>query len=241
MTKSEIIYNRLAPYFRLYSKRKQLYLNSVDKIIIRSIDKKGTHMLDVGAGDGLRGSKLFKNLGFKKIVSIDNSSEMVSLYKRGFKRKIYKLDISSNDTMIVLDKFDVITCLWNVLGHISTQKKRLKALINMKKLLKGNGKIFIDVSNRYNIAYYGWLNVITNMIRDLIFHSERNGEFAYDLHINKLISIPSSNHFFTPYEMKALIEEAGLFIDRQLYINYSTGLIESTFLKGSLFYILKVK
>ncbi len=241
MIKSEILYDRLAPYFSLYSKRKQLYLDSVDKIIIRLIDKKGMHILDVGAGDGLRGNKIFKIIRFKKIVSIDNSSEMISLYKRRFKSKIYKLDICSDDTTVVLGKFDVVTCLWNVLGHMPTPKKRLKALINMKKLLTNNGKIFIDVSNRYNIAYYGWLNVFKNMVKDLIFHSEKNGEFDYILRINKLVSIPSSNHFFTPHEMKTLIEKANLSIDRQFYVNYSTGLIENTFLKGSLFYVLKIK
>lgn len=241
MIKSEILYDRLAPYFSLYSKRKQLYLNSTDKIILRLTSKGGGSILDVGAGDGIRGNNIFKKLKFKSIIFMDSSSKMAYLCRKRFKKNVYKLDVSSSGISVVRERFDIILCLWNVLGHMSTPKKRLKALINMKKLLKNNGKIFIDVSNRYNIAYYGWLNVLTNMIKDLIFHSERNGEFAYNLRINKLVSIPSSNHFFTPYEMKTLIEKAGLSIDRQLYVNYSTGLIESTFLKGSLFYVLNMK
>lgn len=238
MTKSEILYNRLAPYFSSYSKRKQLYLDSIDKIVVKLIDKKGTHMLDVGAGDGVRGNKIFKLIRFKKLVSIDNSAEMISLCESRFKNRLFKLDISSDDTMIIVDKFDVITCLWNVLGHIPTQKKRLKAMIKMKKLLKDKGKIFIDVSNRYNIAYYGLLNVFTNMVKDLISHSEKNGEFAYTLRIDKRVSIPSSNHFFTPNEMEKLIRDAGLAIVKKIYINYNTGVIEKTFLKGNLFYML---
>lgn len=242
MIKSEILYDSLAPYFSSYSKRKQLYLNSIDKIILGLSSRGGGSILDVGSGDGIRGYNIFKQLKCKKIVFMDSSSKMVHLCRKRFKKNVYKLDISSSvTTSTVRERFDIILCLWNVLGHIPTQKKRLKALINMKKLLKRNGKIFIDVSNRYNIAYYGWLNVITNMIRDLIFHSERNGEFAYDLRINKLIAIPSSNHFFTPNEMKTLIEKAGLSVDRQLYVNYNTGLIENTFLKGNLFYILKIE
>lgn len=241
MIKSEILFDRLAPYFSSYSKRKQLYLNSIDKIILRLTNKVGGSILDVGAGDGIRGNNIFKKLKFKRITFMDSSSKMAYLCRKRFKKNVYKLDISSSGISVVRERFDMILCLWNVLGHIPTQKKRLKALINMKKLLKNNGKIFIDASNRYNIAYYGWLNVATNMVRDLIFHSERNGEFAYDLRINKLVSISSSNHFFTPNEMKALIEKAGLSIDRQFYVNYSTGIIENTFLKGSLFYVLKVK
>lgn len=241
MIKSEILYDRLAPYFSLYAKRKQLYLDSIDKIILSLVIRGGGSILDVGAGDGIRGNNIFKQLKFKKIIFVDSSSEMVYLCRKRFKKNVYKLDISSSGISVVRERFDIILCLWNVLGHIPTQRKRLKALINMKKLLKNNGKFFIDVSNRYNIAYYGWLNVVTNMVKDLIFHSEKNGEFAYNLRINKLVSIPSSNYFFTPYEMKVLIEKAGLAIDRQLYVNYSTGFIENTFLKGSLFYVLKIK
>lgn len=240
MIKSEILYDRLAPYFSSYSKRKQLYLDSIDKIIIGLIDRKGKNMLDVGAGDGIRGNKIFKNLRFKKIVSIDNSSKMISLYKRRFKSKAYKLDISSDDTTVILDKFDVITCLWNVLGHIPTQGKRIKALINMKEFLKDDGRIFIDVSSRYNAKYYGWIKALSNIIKDLMFPFGNNGDFGYKLRISDSISIPSSNHFFTPHEMKTLIEKAGLSIDRQFYVNYSTGIIESTFLKGSIFYVLKM-
>ena len=240
MIRSEIIYDRLASYFSLFSKRKQLYLNSIDKIILKLANRKGAFILDVGAGNGIRGNNIFKKLKFKKIVFADSSSKMVYLCRKRFKENVYKLDISSNNISIIQDKFDIIICLWNVLGHIPTHKKRLKALINMRKLLKSDGKIFIDVSNRYNVAYYGWQKVFINMIKDLIFRSENNRDFAYILHVSKLISIPSSNHFFNPYEMRTLIKKSGLSIFKHLYINYSTGFTENTFLKGSLFYVLKI-
>ena len=53
------------------------------------------------------------------------------------------------------ERFDVITCLWNVLGHVPTAEKRLHALSAIASLLTPNGRFFLDVNHRYNARSYG--------------------------------------------------------------------------------------
>ena len=75
----------------------------------------------------------------------------------------------------VEDRFSVITCLWNVLGHVETNQKRLTALTRMRRLLSDDGVIFIDVNNRYNAVNYGVLPTIGRMLYDFIAPAETNG------------------------------------------------------------------
>ena len=48
------------------------------------------------------------------------------------------------------ERFDVITCLWNVLGSVVDSDRRLRALKKMGSLLTEHGRLFVDVNNRYN-------------------------------------------------------------------------------------------
>ena len=83
------------------------------------------------------------------------------------------------------DRFSVITCLWNVLGHIETNQKRLAALARMRRLLSDDGVIFIDVNNRYNAVNYGVLPTVGRMLYDFIVPSETNGDAASHLAIRR--------------------------------------------------------
>lgn len=242
MIKSEELYDQFAPYFHLYSRKKQLYLNSVDRLILLNLPTKTDHILDIGAGDGVRGYNLFRKIKAKKITMIDNSSKMIDLLKKYSAKncKILKCNISSHGEIFkISSKFDIILCLWNVLGHISSNQKRITALKNMRGLLNNNGKIYIDVSNRYNISHYGCKKVVGNIKRDIFSPSIKNGDFDYLIKIKEDITIESSCHFFNPFEMMGLVRKAGLVIDKNFYVNYKTGKKEKMFFQGHLFYILK--
>ena len=244
MIKSKELYNQFAPYFHLYSRKKQLYLDSINRLILLTLPVKTDHILDVGAGDGTRGYNLFRKIKAKKIIMIDNSPKMVALLKKYSSKscKALECNISSDEKIFkISNKFDIILCLWNVLGHISSSQKRIMALKNMKYLLSNKGKIYIDVSNRYNICHYGYKKVVGNIKRDIFSPSVKNGDFDYLIKIKKNVVIESSCHFFNPFEMMNLIKKAGLTIDKKFYINYKTGKKEKTFFRGHLFYILKCR
>ncbi len=240
MTTSEELYDKFAPHFRSYSKKKDLYLESIDRLVLNNLPKGKLNVLDVGCGDGVRGIRLFQKMKGQQLLMIDNSSEMVKLARK-FENKVIKaerIDISAQRTKLT-DQYGIILCLWNVLGHIPSQKHRLRALINMKSLLREQGKIFIDISNRYNIAHYGLKKVANNIINDLFKPSPKNGDFSYKINIGYNKQLDSSCHFFSPFEIKNLTKTCELSIEKECFIDYATGKTKKSFFGGHLFYILR--
>lgn len=76
-------------------------------------------------------------------------------------------DPVTGEGMVFEEPFQVITCLWNVFGHVPEQH-RLIFLENLRNLLAREGRLYIDVNNRYNSRAYGWKVVLKNMLRDFV-------------------------------------------------------------------------
>jgi len=240
MVSSEELYNKFAPYFRLYSEKKNAYLHSIDKLILENFPKNGLNMLDVGCGDGARGKYLFDKMKGEYLLMIESSPEMITLSKKyeNSKIKVELSDISKLDRSNNWGKFGIILCLWNVLGHIPDDRKRLNALRNMQSLLSLKGRLFLDISNRYNVRHYGFKKVTGNIIKDVIKPTFKNGDFNYQITINPKTVIDSTCHFFTPFEIRKLLKESDLKIIKEIPVDYSTGKTRRTIFEGHLFYIL---
>src|ERR1700747_3407385 len=73
---------------------------------------------------------------------------------------------------VTSQQFDIITCLWNVLGHVPTPEKRLRALRAVARLLAPHSRFFLDVNHRYNLSCYGILPTSARWIRDLFSAAE---------------------------------------------------------------------
>lgn len=239
MVISEKLYNKFAPYYRWYSKRQSAYINSVDNLILKNLPEKVDKVLDVGCGDGIRGARLFEIIGGKRMLMIDNSDEMIKLAKKLVDQriKVKKLNISLQKPKLE-GQYNMILCLWNVLGHISSIRQRLIALKNMKRALEENGKIYIDISNRYNFRYYGFKKVFYNVIKDIFKPNPKNGDFNYKIQISKSKMLNSTCHFFNPFEFRFLIKKAGLTVEKIYSVDYKTGQLRTTFFEGHLLYIL---
>jgi len=110
-------------------------------------------ILDVGCGNG-RNLKPFADLKFD-CYGIDFSKNMVSvakdfLKKHNLKAKVYvekaeKLPFDDNS-------FDYVLAL-RVIPCILTEKERSKALDEVKRVLKKNGKAVITIWNKTNFKY----------------------------------------------------------------------------------------
>jgi len=239
MARSKIkqsFYDNLAPHYRNYSDKKANYLKTIDKLIIEHGPKKAISLLDVGAGDGLRATKLAQNLKIKKVSLVEPSKEMVKLCK---KLKVHAVHQAYAQTMPTFkDKFDIVLCLWNVLGHISNHKNRVKALRKMKENLSDNGIIFLDVNNRYNASSYGWVNILSKIIIDTILPDEKRGDVSYSWLIDDK-KIPGMGHLFTPSELTGLIKESGLKVTKKYFVNYISGEMGKTFFQGQMFFIIQ--
>lgn len=134
--------------------------------------------------------------------------------------------------------FDIITCLWNVLGHVDGNKID-QALTNIYKHLSSNGLAIIDVNNRHNIKQYGKI-AIKNVIKDFFNYEYSNGDIHFDMKIGEVL-LPSDVHVFTASEIEKLFNKNKLEIVKKKYVNYKTGKIENNKFSGQIFYVLRRK
>ncbi|MFH1049244.1 MAG: methyltransferase domain-containing protein [Patescibacteria group bacterium] len=238
MDKSSIFYDKFAQSYSEYSKQKAIYLSAVNKYIIANADKKASNLIDIGCGDGFRVKNIAASLKIKNIFLLDNSVAMLSLCNKLHNAEIIPQDISDKNFNLN-KKFDIVLCLWNVVGHIIEPDARKRALKNIYKMMNNDSVLYIDVNNRYNIISYGLVSVIKNIIMDLFFFAHMTGDF--DLRIEKEgYFISTKVHIFNPFEIEKIFKEAGLkIIDRKI-IDYSTGEQKFSIFSGQLVYKLKI-
>ncbi|NMB56417.1 methyltransferase domain-containing protein [Candidatus Beckwithbacteria bacterium] len=244
MNKNSIdLYNQFVNSFRNYSSTRKKYLNQIDSLIINfintNIEGKIINILDVGCGDGVRAYNLSKKIKLNKLSLLDNCPNMVKKCEKLKDVTLYNQDIVKLKGEILKNNFEVITCLWNVIGHIEGIENRSLALKNMRKILNKNGYIFLDVSNRYNLKHYGLKIVLKNVVQDLLKKNPNNGDVYFNMKVDQDKIIPTKVHFFTLNEIKKMFKASGLNIYKILFIDYKSGKIMPNQFLGQIFVIAK--
>ncbi|HBF36361.1 MAG TPA: hypothetical protein DDW50_03485 [Firmicutes bacterium] len=230
------MYDALAPYYREYAQKKAAYLNSVDRFILDHIPDDAESLLDIGAGDGVRGMALAAQKKIQYVILSDISQEMVARCRQLRPSDVWQAAI---ENLPETDKrFDVIICLWNVLGHLADRFIRIAALKKMRRLLSGKGSIFLDVNNRHNASEYGWIRVLGRIFLDSVNPNDKRGDTCFHWKIGNDL-IPGKGHLFTPDEIEAIIKESGLSIQSKIAVDYHNGLQSTQLWKGQLLYHLK--
>jgi SAM-dependent methyltransferase len=232
------VYDLLAPHYREYSGRRETYLRAVDRFVIEQAPRGAKSLLDVGAGDGIRGLALAKALGVETIVFCDNSAEMAARCRQLGAAEVW--NCPAEQLPQSTQRFDVIVCLWNVLGHLPTNRARVRALRAMRRLLSAGGVLFLDVNNRHNAPAYGWLRVAGRMSLDAMRPDPRRGDAAIEWNIAGQ-RIPGSGHLFTAGEVERLFRAGRLRVDVRTAIDYSTGMASRWIFRGQLVYRLTAR
>jgi len=227
------IYDTLAPHYREYARSKQAYITAVDRFILQHAPASVEAVLDVGAGDGVRGVDLARGLRAKRLVLCEPSREMAAQCRKLAPEAVWELPAEALPDSDL--RFDVILCLWNVLGHLAGPSQRVAALKAMKRLLAPAGAVFLDVNNRHNAAAYGRLKVLVRRCADFLFPNYRRGDTEYEWKIGRL-SLPAMGHLFTPTEIEGMIAESGLRVVRRLAVDYATGEYSASPYRGQLLY-----
>jgi 2-polyprenyl-3-methyl-5-hydroxy-6-metoxy-1,4-benzoquinol methylase len=228
-------YDRIAPVFAGLAEQRKPYLDSVDRIVIAEISPGSRSLLDVGAGDGTRARRIAQSRGISELALIEPSEAM----QRNGLVDASAHTMRAQDLQLLQAKFEIITCLWNVLGHISQPSDRVEVLRQFARLLMPGGKIFVDVNHRYNARHYGLLPTAMRFFHDRLFQGEKNGDVvvSWDVGGTRCATL---GHVFTHQEVRRLCRSAGLSIEKAFVLDYATGQLRRWKFEGHLLYVLRV-
>jgi 2-polyprenyl-3-methyl-5-hydroxy-6-metoxy-1,4-benzoquinol methylase len=226
-----IAYDRIGPVFARIAEQRKLYLDGIDRLVIAGIPLGSRSMLDVGSGDGMRARRIAKARDIANLVLLEPSTGM-----QGGDATVRTM--RAEDLHLLHGEFDVITCLWNVLGHIFPFAARVEVLRQFARLLSPHGRIFIDVQNRYNARHYGAIPTALRFLRDRFRWNETNGDVVVAWDVEQVRST-TRGHVFTHREFGALAQAAGLNIEKRFVVDYATGECRRRSIEGHLLYVLR--
>ena len=229
-------YERLAPYYSQFSKRRAAYLLSVEEQIAARIPARARSLLDVGAGDGSRAVRIAGAAEISSVVLVEPSAKMLGEAPPGC--EVWRMRAQELDPTAISERFDVVTCLWNVLGHISTFDTRVRALSAVAQLLSPDGMVFVDVIHRYNVRSYSATMTAARWVWDLIVPGNSNGDVSARWQ-TAAGEISTYGHVFTDREMRRLADAAGLECVERIVIDYETGRIRRASCMGNLLYVFR--
>ena len=118
-------YDELAPSYGFVSAARDAYLRAVDEIIVSRIAGNANSMLDVGSADGHRAMRIADSARISNVILVEPSAGMRNLCLQNTRAEIWPH--RAEELPETEDRFSVITCLWNVLGHIETNQMRMVA------------------------------------------------------------------------------------------------------------------
>jgi len=231
-------YDLISPQFPRLAQQRKRYLDSIDELIIQRVPDNGRLLLDVGAGDGSRASKIASRAKIDSVILLEPSREMAR--RSAEAREIWNIraeELDGDDAEFSSRRFDVILCLWNVLGHIRPASARERVLRQLGKLLSPGGRLFVDVNHRYNAKVYGRSRTALRFLFDRICPSERNGDVTARWTFGDL-RCATYGHVFTNDEMLQLAALGELKVQETISVDYETGEIQPSIFSGNLLYVL---
>jgi 2-polyprenyl-3-methyl-5-hydroxy-6-metoxy-1,4-benzoquinol methylase len=225
-------YDRIAPEFARLSEQRRAYLNRVERLVIDAIPEGARSLLDIGSGDGTRAFRIAAARRLPDVILLEPSAAMRAMWPHG----ACGWPIRAEELGEKVGQFDVITCLWNVLGHIFPDQQRAEVLRHCARLLSPNGRLFVDVSHRYNARHYGVMPTLARMLRDGIAPNGMNGDVQVHWTVNATTHA-AQGHVFTDAEFRRIATGGGLRIENVFAVDYSSGKVRRSLFQGHLFYI----
>lgn len=224
-------YDRIGPVYARIAEKRRAYQDGVDRRVTAEIPSGTRSMLDVGSGDGLRARRIAQVKDIAELVLVEPS---VAMQGRDGEFRTMRAE----ELHLLKGEFDVITCLWNVLGHIFPSAARLELLRQFARLASPQGRIFIDLQHRYNMRHYGAIPTAFRFLRDRLKWNETNGDVMVTWDVEG-VRCTTRGHVFTHHEFRALAQTAGLNIQNRFVVDYATGKSRRWSIEGHLLYVLE--
>ena len=227
-------YDRIAPVFARLAEQRRSYLDRIDQLVLSEMPPGSRSLLDVGSGDGARARRIARAQGIAELVLLEPSRAMQGNGPAG--AKVWTM--RAEELHSVQATFDVITCLWNVVGHIFPASGRMEVLRQFARLVSSEGMVFVDVNHRYNAPHYGSLRTALRWLRDQVDWDEKNGDVVVDWDVEQT-HCTTRGHVFTNKEFRALALAAGLRVEKRFIVDYATGELRRRSWQGNLLYVLR--
>ncbi|GAA3853347.1 class I SAM-dependent methyltransferase [Streptomyces sedi] len=218
---SKRFYDAYAHGYDSYMTRHEGYFEAVEGEVAAAVGQPGLALLDVGTGTGERLSRVVARVRPGHVAAIDESPEMAALARRNCpEARVLAKPLGAPELPDALAKrFDLVTCLSNVLGHVPSAQL-VPGLRQIRELLTPGGVLVFDVNNRYNAVAYGRLSALRNVARDRL--RSGSGDFTASYRNGDRV-LHTSVHLFSPSEVARLLRESGFRVARMAFRDYSTG------------------
>jgi hypothetical protein len=138
----------------------------------------------------------------------------------------------------ISERFDIVTCLWNSLGHVPGDENRRLAVSSMAQLLSPTGRFFLDVNHRYNTRSYGLTATCARWLEDIVFPDPRNGDVITKWTVGGT-RVSTYGHVFTHREVTRLAQSAELQLEARIVVDYENGSVRRLSWLGNLLYIFR--
>lgn len=227
-------YDRLAPVFAAASNRRHAYLDTIDRLVMAEIPSGAGSLLDIGAGDGTRALRIVAAKSISNTILLEPSAAM----RARWPVTVGWWPIRAEELHTKAGQFEVITCLWNVLGHILPAESRIAVLRECARLLSPDGLLLVDVNHRYNAQEYGIVPTAVRMLWDRVHPDVRNGDVTVRWQVDRDV-YATKGHVFTHREFCRLARAAGFIIQKRMIVDYETGHVRRFSFAGNLLYVLR--
>lgn len=235
-------YDRMASFYPEICLRRKSYLQSIDRLILARIPPHSRSLLDVGAGNGERALKIARSAGLDQVVLLEPSPNMIE--RRRGSVEVWPIraeHLGFEDPARAPERagreFDVIICLWNVLGHIRPGSTRVSVLSELSRLLSARGKLFLDLTHRYNARSYGLFKSLGRFALDQFVPVESNGDVRANWSFGGT-RCSTYGHVFTALEARKAFRSAGLRVEDRMVVDYESGQLRRSSWRGNLLYVL---
>jgi len=225
-------YDVLAPHYDSILATRKQYLSTIENIVVAH-SAGARSFLDVGSGNGVRALRIARATGIEDVVMLEPSAGM----RTQCPEPAEFWNCAATAIPETTRRFDLITCLWNTLGHFESTDERTAVLARLKTLLTPSGRIFLDVNHRYNARAYGWPKTALRMVYDFFSPLETNGDVVVSWQEGEK-QIRTRGHVFTQRELLHVFSDAGLAVKSRWVVDYRSGELHSNPLMGNLLYQL---
>jgi hypothetical protein len=152
-------YSTMSELYPSLSLSRKEYNASVDSRLTSLAGGLGPRWLDIGSGDGVRALGLNRELQ-KSLTVLEPSTLLPKTFESN--HPDVRVIRSQLEFVDLNHEFDLVTMLWNVVGHLDSLSTSLQ---RVAKWTAPSGLLFFDLNSPLNIRRFGLASVLNNLVQ----------------------------------------------------------------------------